>query len=154
MQKTEILEQLRAAKVAHVNWVQRAKLLISGLDIKEESIPVNSTECRFGKWFYSDGQLLNGIRNNPTESMENIEQLHYELHNIYLNIFKIYYGGQEQSFLSKLFGKHKKISDAEHIMALQHFDHMQEISYKLVEEINMLERRIYAISDTEIEELV
>jgi len=154
MKKTEILEHLRAAKVAHINWVQRAKLLISGLDIKEESIPVNSTECRFGKWFYGDGQLLNAIRNNPTESMQNIEKLHFELHDIYLNIFKTYYSTQEQGFFSKLFGKEKKISESEHIMALQHFDRIKEISNKLIEEINVLERRISAISDAEIKELV
>jgi len=52
MNKEEILSQLRVAKAAHVSWVQRAKLLIEGFTINETSIPVNSTECQFGKWFY------------------------------------------------------------------------------------------------------
>ena len=82
MNKTDILTQLRAAKAAHINWVQRAKLLISGFDVKEDSIPVNSTECKFGKWFYSDGQLLSSIRNNPTECMIEIENLHFKLHDV------------------------------------------------------------------------
>lgn len=89
MEKSEILDQLRAAKAAHINWVQRAKLLISGFQIDEGSIPVNSTQCQFGKWFYTDAQKLNAMQNNPMECMNTIEQLHFDLHDIYLNIYKI-----------------------------------------------------------------
>ncbi len=154
MNKADILGHLRAAKAAHINWVQRAKLLISGFDVNEESIPVNSTECKFGKWFYSDGQILNAIRNNPADSMQNIEQLHFQLHDIYLNIFKIYYDTEKKGFFSKLFGSKKKVSESESAMAAQYFEQMEEISKKLIEEINMLEKRISVISDSEIEELV
>jgi hypothetical protein len=90
MNRDEILSQLRAAKAAHVSWVQRAKMLIEGFSINESSIPVNSTECTFGKWFYSDGQRLNDIRNNPVSAMTEIEDLHSKLHDVYMNIFKIY----------------------------------------------------------------
>ncbi len=154
MKKTEILEQLRAAKAAHINWVQRAKLLISGFEVKEDAIPVNATECRFGKWFYSDGQVLNTIRNNPPECMRSIEQLHFQLHDIYLNIFKIYYDTDKKGFFSKLFGVKKKIQEPEKALAAQFFTQMEDVSKKLVDEINTLEKRISVISDQEIEELV
>jgi hypothetical protein len=77
MTKQEIPSQLREAKAAHVNWVQHAKMLISGLEMKEEAIPVNATQCKFGRWFYSDGQALSGLRNNTSEQMAEIEQLHF-----------------------------------------------------------------------------
>ena len=154
MNKSDILTQLRAAKAAHINWVQRAKLLISGFDVNEDSIPVNSTECKFGKWFYSDGQLLATIRNNPTECMTEIEDLHFKLHDVYLNIFSIYYDTGKKSFFSKLFGSKKKVSDSDKALAQQHFSEMEEVSKKLIENINRMERRIVAISDEEIDALV
>ncbi len=55
MKKEEIITHLRAAKSAHIKWLQKAKLLINGVDIEEDAIPVNSTECKFGKWFYTNG---------------------------------------------------------------------------------------------------
>jgi hypothetical protein len=154
MNKADILGHLRAAKAAHINWVQRAKLLISGFDVNEESIPVNSTECKFGKWFYGEGQLLQSIRNNPMDCMQKIEQLHFELHDVYLNIFKIYYDAGKKSFFSKLFGSKKKVSVEDQQKAQEYFKEMEAISKKLIEEINLMERRIAVISEKEIEELV
>ena len=153
MQKNEVLEQLRAAKAAHVNWVQRAKLLISGFQIDESSIPVNSTQCQFGKWFYSDAQKLNALQNNPMKCMNDIEQLHFDLHDIYLEIYKIYYETESKGFFSKIFGKKKKISEDAKVLAKQYFQSMEEVSKKLVEEINRMERRIVAISEKEFESL-
>ncbi|UFH60502.1 CZB domain-containing protein [Sulfurovum mangrovi] len=149
MEKSEILDQLRAAKAAHINWVQRAKLLISGFQIDEGSIPVNSTQCQFGKWFYTDAQKLNAMQNNPMECMNTIEQLHFDLHDIYLNIYKIYYETESKGFFSKIFGKKKKITEDAKVLAKKYFQNMEEVSKKLVAEINRMERRIVAISEKE-----
>jgi hypothetical protein len=153
MEKSEILEQLRAAKAAHINWVQRAKLLISGFQIDESSIPVNSTQCQFGKWFYTDAQKLNAMQNNPMECMNTIEQLHFDLHDIYLNIYKIYYETESKGFFSKIFGKKKKINEDAKELAKKYYQNMEEVSKKLVAEINRMERRIVAISDKEFASL-
>ena len=61
MDKEQVLEHLRNAKTAHIKWVQKAKLLINGIEVKKDAIPVDSTECKFGRWFYSDGQVLNAL---------------------------------------------------------------------------------------------
>ena len=153
MERKEVLEQLRAAKAAHINWVQRAKLLIAGFEIDESSIPVNSTECKFGKWFYSDAQRLNGLRTNPMECMTEIEQLHFQLHDIYMNIYKLFYATEKQGFFSRLFGKKKQVSDEAKRLAKEYFDEMEEVSKKLVNEINKMERRIVAIQEDELSEL-
>ena len=151
MKKNEVLEQLRAAKAAHINWVQRAKMLIAGFKIGEDSIPVNSTECKFGQWFYSDAQKLNALQNNPLECMSKIEQLHFQLHDIYMNIYKIYYDTEPSGFFSKLFGKKKKISDDSRKLASEYFNSMQEVSNELLQEINRMERRVVAIPEEEFE---
>lgn len=153
MNREEILGQLRTAKAAHVSWVQRAKMLIEGFSINESSIPVNSTECEFGKWFYSDGQRLNDIRNNPVSAMTEIEELHFKLHDIYMNIFKIYYDTEKKGFFSKLFGQKKKVSDEEKEVAKKYFDEMEGVSKELVQALNTMERRINVVDGAEIDAL-
>ena len=156
MKKEEILGHLRAAKSAHIKWLQKAKLLINGIDIQEESIPIDSTECKFGKWFYSNGQVLNSLSNNPLECMQKMESLHFTLHDIYLKIFTIYFAeNKKKGFFAKLFGfKRKEISEAEHTLAEEHYQMMEKVSQDLLDEINRLERRLIAISDERIESLV
>ena len=151
MQKNEVLEQLRAAKAAHINWVQRAKMLISGFQMDESAIPVNSTQCKFGIWFYSEAQKLNALQTNPMDCMSTIEQLHFNLHDVYLNIYKIYYETETQGFFSKIFGKKKKISEDSKTLAKEYFNNMEQISKELVNEINKMERRIVAVSDRDFE---
>ena len=156
MKKEEIVEHLRIAKAAHIQWVQRAKMLINGVDVVRDSIPVNSTECEFGKWFYSDGQMLNLLANNPLECMQAIEQLHTQLHDQYLKIYTIYFSKKEnRGFFAKLFGlKTEEISHEEQKLAEEYYTHLEEISKKLLEEINRLERRIIAVSAEKIESLI
>ena len=151
MNKENILEQLRKAKAAHISWVQRAKMLIEGFTINETSIPVNSTECEFGKWFYSDGQRLNDIRTNPIESMTEIEELHFKLHDVYMHIFKIYYDTEKKGFFSKVFGKKKKVTKEDAALARKYFDDMDGISKELVKALNLMERRINVVNDAEVE---
>ena len=153
MNKEEILTQLRVAKAAHISWVQRAKLLIEGFTINETSIPINSTECQFGQWFYSDGQRLNDIRNNPIESMQEIESLHFKLHDVYLHIYKVYYDLEKKGFFSKVFGKKKKVSDEDKLLAKKYYEEMDAISKELVKALNIMERRIGVVNENEIESI-
>ena len=153
MEKDDVLSQLRAAKAAHISWVQRAKLLIEGFDIDKSSIPVNSTECKFGQWFYSEAQKLNALRNNSLECMTKVEELHFKLHDVYMKIYKLYYSLEQQGFFAKLFGKKKKITDDTIRLGKEYYMQMEEVSKELLSEINRLERRIIAIPQEEIAEL-
>lgn len=148
MTKDEVLGHLKDAKSAHIAWVQRAKLLVEGLNIDENSIPVNSTECNFGQWFYSKGQILNALSNNPVSCMSNIERLHFELHGKYLQIFTIYFNKPKSHFLARLLSAKKKhISAYEIQVAKNYYEELEEISKLLLEEINRLERRVVAVPE-------
>jgi mevalonate kinase len=157
MEKEEVIEHLRAAKAAHIKWVQKAKLLINGVDIEEDAIPIDSTECNFGKWFYSDGQVLNSLSNNPMECMQSIEDLHFSLHDKYLQIFNIYFSQEKKpGFFAKLFGikRKKELSVEEVENSKNYYREMETISKALLDEINRLERRLVAVSEEKIKSLV
>ncbi|PHM18450.1 MAG: hypothetical protein CJD30_00605 [Sulfuricurvum sp. PD_MW2] len=143
MDKTVTLQSLSDAKKAHVKWVQRAKLLIEGLPIDENAIPLSYTDCKFGEWFYSDGQKLNALGNMTC--LGEIEKAHVTLHDEYMHIFKIYFANVDRSFFSKLFNMKKKITDAEREIAKAHFVKLQAASEEILEHIGRLERRLYAI---------
>lgn len=144
MDKEATLEQLRNAKKAHISWVQRANALIEGLPVEQQQVPVNCTECKFGIWFYGEGQHLNTIPG--MEILKEIEQYHFELHEVYLKIFSIYFKDSERSFLSKLFGVKRKIPLEEQEKAQDYFRKLKEISEKLLSSIERLERRVNALA--------
>jgi hypothetical protein len=155
MNKEQILGHLRAAKAAHIKWVQKAKLLVSGIDVDEDAIPVDSTECKFGKWFYAEGQILNALTNNPVEFMANIEKLHFELHDTYLQIFNIYFSKPKGGFFTKLFGaKKQKIEEHDAKLAYGYYETLEQTSKNLLEEINRLERRVLANTEEHIQKLL
>jgi len=144
MQKEHTLKHLRDAKKAHIKWVQRAKALIEDLPVEKEQIPVDCTECMFGQWFYSDAQELNVLPN--MSCLKEIEKLHFDLHDVYMKIFKIYFGEGNRSFFSKLFGTKKSVSTTEQEIAQEYFQNLRKISESLVLVIERLERRIHALN--------
>ena len=157
MEKEEVLERLRSAKEADVKWVQKAKMLIDGIDMEEDAIPVDSKECKFGKWFYSDGQILKNLSNNPMECMLSIEKLHLSLHEKYKQIFDLYFSQEEKAgFFAKLFGgkKKKELSAEELEESRQFYKELENISKAFSEEISRLERRLVAVSEEKIQSLV
>lgn len=144
MNKTETVNQLHNAKKAHVKWVQRAKALIEGLPIEKEAIPVDCTECKFGQWFYGEGQNLKALPS--MDCLHEIETLHFNLHDIYMKIFKVYFGDMNRSFFSKLFNMKKHITDTDKAIAREYYDQLLEISHQLLDVIDRLERRLHAMT--------
>ena len=146
--KEDILIQLRNAKKAHLKWVHRARALTEGLPVEKDAIPMDSTECVFGQWFYGDGQaiaLLPGM-----DCFKLIEAKHDQLHDAYMKIFKIYFGEMNRSFFSKLFNLKKKISQNEHEIAIDYYAQLKAISEELLAQIEKLERRINAMTDDQL----
>ena len=152
MNKAETLEHLHSAKKAHVKWVQRAKALIEGLPIEKEAIPVDCTECKFGQWFYGEGQNLNAIPG--MDCMDEMESLHFNLHDMYMKIFKVYFGEMNRSFFSKLFNMKKKVTENDKEIVREYYEQLLVISHQLIDVINRLERRLHAMNSDNFSESV
>jgi len=140
MKKSEIILKLRKAKFAHIQWVQKAKSLVNGFKIKEEDIPLTPDSCEFGSWFYADGQILLVIFNE--QKVEELEELHNQLHEEYLTIFKIYFDLSNIGLFAKLLHLGKKVSEEEQERALKHLNNLKKISDKLIKKLNAMESEI------------
>lgn len=96
----DAIQRLRAAKRAHLAWVGRAGLLVQGIPVSQEQIPVLHTDCQFGRWYHEDGQEL-----SPLPAFRAINEPHRELHDAYATIFKLMFQEQDSSFFQRLLGR-------------------------------------------------
>ncbi len=128
------LWNLRAAKAAHRKWVGKALLLVDGYPMEKDQVPVNETECIFGKWYFSDGQTL-----NRHQEFREIGSLHEELHAIYTEIYVLLFGVQKRSFFHRLIGKKAKPSEISFEKARGKYVRLNNVSHRLVKKIEELE---------------
>lgn len=131
MQKKEILQQLYAAKKSHLKWVQNAKHLISGLILDQEKVPLQPTHCKFGQWYYGEGQEINDL-----EEFRVIETIHIELHTMYEEIFNILFSNTQN--ISSLIGTVGYIAETEVEVVEKKFLQLQDISSFLINQIDNL----------------
>jgi len=151
VKKHKVLDSIRAARLAHVQWVDRTRVLVEGLAITEEQIPFEATCCDFGRWFYGEGQLLLALFNRA--SIKKLEDKHKELHVVYIKIFKIYFDRSTQSFLEKLLQKRKKVSEKEKTIAMEALVQLEKLSTELIGYLNIFEKNLNSIEEDEFEKL-
>ncbi len=132
--------------------LENAQLVQSGAEPQFQSIPRNHKECTFGKWFYSDGQKLKALSNNPMECIQNIELLHSEFHRIYYDIIELYESKNNSGLIGKLFSK-KELSDEQKQRLHTLTEELQNVHEKLLAEINKMQRRIQATPQEKFDNL-
>jgi len=141
LSKATILQELSNAKIAHMRWVKRADHLISGLPVDKEFIPLESTTCGFGKWLYGTvGQKLR-LEDEFKSIIEQIEFHHDNLHDVYGEIYKVFFVMPEQrSLLHKIITfNSKKVSEKEKSKAKEYFHSLQKSSTELIALLEKLE---------------
>lgn len=150
MDKEKILETIKHAKQDIDNMLENAKLISEGIGLQFESIPRSTKECRFGKWFFSEGQRLKTLSNNPMECLQNIELLHEEFHEVYFEIVDLYEKSTPKGGLFKMFSKKPELPKEELHTLLQRLEHSHE---KLSIELLKMQRRIQATPQEKLDAL-
>lgn len=120
-QKTEMLATIRRAKSAHIRWRAYAQALVSGVPVTEDQAPTVHTECRFGKWYYTEGTET--FKHLPV--FGDIALPHEMLHSVYQEIYESVGNGQLEQAKGQL-------------------DELMGISRTLLEQIELLEKEIEA----------
>ncbi|MCI5144819.1 MAG: hypothetical protein D3923_04660 [Candidatus Electrothrix sp. AR3] len=147
MDKNQIIATLRDAVLTHKQWVNNALALIEGVPLDKTKVPVNSTECQFGKWYYNDGQNLKGF-----PGFKDIESSHDKLHRTYMEIFSILFGeDNEPSFFSRLIGTSHKVIAANREFAFDKYHTLEEQSKVIINQLEQLEKVITAMGNKQFE---
>jgi hypothetical protein len=148
MTKREIIQHLRAAKSGHIKWRSYAQALVAGLPMDEGKIPVIHTDCKFGKWYYGNGQVLSSL-----ESFHAIEEPHEMLHSIYHNLVKALYASEEKGFFSRFVDTGRSENERKDD-ASRHLNSLIEMSKTLLESIEILEKEVLSMEDDEVMALI
>jgi hypothetical protein len=136
--KRDALEKLRKAKGAHIKWRAYAQALVSGVAISDDNIPVEHTDCAFGKWYYGAGrqQLCH------LASYEGINTPHEMLHAIYKRIFDVLHSPPRRRGLRGLFSTRFSREAEQMERARYYMEEMVGVSETLLRALDILEQEI------------
>ena len=147
-EKNRIIKKLRDAKKAHRRWVSNAQILMEGIPVKNDQLPLNETECGFGQWYYSEGQALRGHA-----VFREIEPHHQRLHAIYLQIFRLLFDDRKRSLFDRLLGRKAEPSPEEVARAKELIVELNGESIRIMELLDRLEEVVLAMDDQTFNQL-
>lgn len=145
--KSDLISKLRMAKTSHMKWISDVQILIRLGDVEQANakVPVNYTSCDFGRWYYSDGQML-----SEYSEYTDIEEIHQLVHDTYLQIYSLYKKPIEGGFFNSA---KKQLAEREE-KALKLDIILKKYSKLLFELLVTLENKIKSLSDQEILNLI
>jgi hypothetical protein len=146
--KTEIITRLLDAKKAHRRWVSNAQILMQGIPVQNDQLPLNETECGFGEWYYGEGQAL-----RKYDVYKAIEAPHTALHNTYLQIFNLLFRKRKVSLFARLLGNKAEPTETELEEAKKLFSSLNTESQTIMEQLDALEDIILSMDDDTFSQL-
>jgi len=133
MDTKKALLLLRDAKQAHRQWVVHARALVQGLPVNEEIISLEPTNCDFGRWYYSYGQDLLSL-----PEFNSIENLHDELHLLYMQIYNDLSRQEKPSFMARLLGQKAQADPQQRKNAILAYKQLDIISRQIIDKVDKL----------------
>ena len=116
------LDLVLRAKAAHLKWRSYAQGMVEGVDCPPDSVPLEPTECEFGKWYYGQGKEMLG----ELAFYRALKAPHDMLHSLYKQIYDLARQGKQDE-------------------ARKHMPGLLEISRSLLETISFLEEEIASL---------
>lgn len=147
--KETYIRNLQQARTEHIRWVNNVKLLITGIDISLQKLPLNPTESAFGQWYYDKAILFTST--NSRIVLEDIEKIYHEIYEIYMKIYQIFQLKKTSGLFANLMKK--KISAHEQELANRYYEEMIKISDQLSAKLKIFENQLHATPSEKFEEL-
>ncbi len=151
MDLTQLSYNISLAKLDNRRWLAYANALIEGTSVSKEGVPDYRDNCIPCQWLYEHSDEVTQFyrKMNKMEMelfhfdiMEQIEILRYDLHENYLDIFKIYLPELNHSFFGNLFRSSKHASEYDGIRAKRLLVNMQETVEELESKLDQLEQSV------------
>jgi hypothetical protein len=143
--KEKSIHNLHQARTSHIRWINAIKLLISGIQVSEDSIQLNPTDSLFGQWFYDEAMLFS--LGTSRMVLEEIEILFLSLHDKYMKIYPIYYSSKKRSLLGGLIASKNKASEHEIELSQRYYEEIVLLSDKLKHKLRILESQLISLGE-------
>ncbi len=139
MDLQDAVQRLRAAKRAHLAWVGRASLLVQGIAVDQDQIPVQHTDCTFGRWYHGEGQVLSAL-----PAFRAIEAPHRTLHDAYAEIFRVLFQEPNPSLFQRLLGTTRRAKENAQAEVESQTRRLVDASREVVALLELLEAALLA----------
>jgi len=139
--KEEYLELIRQARIEQKKWINKVRLVVSGLEKDKATVALNPSESPFGEWLYSKamGYSIANSKLVLTDMETLFDACYQEYHKIYALLFE----GTNGNLISSLFGG-AKASASDYKIAEQHYEDLLNISDKLLNKLRLFETQLLA----------
>lgn len=97
--------EISVAKIAHLDWKIKLTDFVYGLNELSKDDIVNHFDCKFGKWFYTEGKQEFG----HLSIMDEVEDVHKEVHDAIMTMTalpkEVREGDEGEKQLQSFYGK-------------------------------------------------
>lgn len=148
--KERYIQSIRNARTAHVKWANQIKLMVSGVSVNKDTIPVNQTDSAFSKWLYEEATIFS--TSSAKNVIDEMIDLHTKCYDIYLKIYGILYANQK-SGLRGMFGS-KRASANDLMLAQNYYETLLPISDRLLNRLRSFESQMLATTEAKFDEMI
>ncbi len=150
MDPSKFSHNISLAKSDNARWLTYANGLIQSRTVVKGSVAAYRDECIACQWLYDHGDEISALYKTENSEidlfrfdiMEQIEVLRYDLHERYLQIFKLYNPDRNNTFFAFLFKKKRGVSDDDRRSAAQLYREMEQIVEELDAKLDHLEQSL------------
>lgn len=149
--KETFIQSTREARTHHVKWVNRIKLLVSGMQSETKSIPLDQTNSEFSRWLYREAMIFSTA--SASHIIDEMVELHSHCYDIYLRIYNTLLSPRKGGFIG-VFGGSKHASHSDLMLAQHHYAELIAISDHLLARLRAFESHMLATAEAKFDELV
>ena len=148
--KEKYIHSIRTARTHQVKWANQIKLMVSGVTLEKETVPVDQTDSEFSKWLYGEAMIFS--MSNAKNIIDEMVDLHGRCYDIYLKIYGTLFAGQKNGILG-IFGT-KKASLNDLKLAQNYYEDLMKVSDQLLSRLRSFESIMLAQPESKFDELV
>jgi hypothetical protein len=148
--REKYIQAIRTARTHQVKWANQVKLLVSGVTVEKDAIPVEQTESEFGKWLYGEAMIFSTT--SAKNVIEEMIETHAHCYDIYLKIYATLFSGQKNGIMA-IFGS-KKASANDLKLAQNYYEELLQASDQLLSRLRVFESVMLALPETKFDEMI
>ncbi len=147
--KEHYILSIRSARTHQVKWANQIKLMVSGVGLDKDKIPLNQTESAFGIWLFEEAMIF--ATTNAREIIEEMSGLHTQCYDLYLKIYSVLFANQKKGIMGMIGSK--KVSTNDLKLAQNYYDQLIVVSDRLFSALRRFESMMLAVPETKYDDM-